>query len=350
MRNPWHKVELDPVSPISTHESGFWRCCLDGMDIRRTLLSLVFGLSLLMLWQVQEGGGFMSGPPIITPAERTPAPRATRTPTEPPASSAQPPASEAVAPEAAPPPAPKANDERIRIRTDLMQADFDPRGGTLMRLELLAEKPAPDWTAEVSAPSGVTAVLVSPFVGRFIGRCDARWLASASFAIFAVSYFMRAQFTADSSFWVFVMPMLVQGVAMRMFFVSMLAISLDRLPPERVPAASGLNNFLRITAGSFATSLTTTYWDRREAFHQSRLVESLTAYDPPFTHILGRLHAQGLTDPSAATAVMHQVIGQSYLLSSLDIFYFSGWLTLLLLPLCWIVRKPQAGAAVTAAE
>ena len=206
------------------------------------------------------------------------------------------------------------------------------------------------WAGLVSAPSGVVAVVVSPLVGRFIGRGDARWYASASFLVFALSYFMRAAYPADASFWVFVLPLLVQGVAMSMFFVALLTIALDGLPAEKVPAASGLNNFLRITGGSFATSLTTTWWDRREALHQSRLVESLSAYDPPFQAMLQQLQMQGLGAESAAAAVMRQVIGQGYLLSSLDLFWFSGWVVLLLVPLCWMVRRPAGGAVATAAE
>lgn len=206
------------------------------------------------------------------------------------------------------------------------------------------------WAGLVSAPSGAVAVVVSPLVGKFIGRGDARWYATASFAIFALSYFMRASYPPDASFTVFVMPLLVQGVAMSMFFVAMLTIALDRIPKEKIPAASGLNNFLRITGGSFATSLTTTWWDRREALHQSRLVESLSAYDQQFRATLGHLHAQGLEGNSAIAAVMHQVIGQSYLLSSLDLFWLSGWVALLLVPLCWIVRRPIGGAIAVASE
>jgi DHA2 family multidrug resistance protein len=206
------------------------------------------------------------------------------------------------------------------------------------------------WAGLVAAPSGVTAVLISPFVGRYISRVDARWLAAASFVLFAVSYFLRADYTADASFWVLVMPLLVQGLAMGMFFVALLTILLDRLPAEKVPAASGLSNFLRITGGSFATSLTTTFWDRREALHQSRLTESLTAFDPAYTHTLAQLHQQGFGDLPAAAAVMRRVLGQAYLMSSIDIFYVSGWLALLLLPLCWIVRRPQGGAVSAAAD
>jgi DHA2 family multidrug resistance protein len=206
------------------------------------------------------------------------------------------------------------------------------------------------WAGLVAAPSGVTAVLVAPFVGRYIGKYDPRAFAAVSFVIFGVSYFMRAAYPPDASVWVFVVPLLVQGVAMGMFFVALLTIALDRLPPESVPAASGLNNFLRITSGSFATSLTTTFWDRREALHQSRLVESLSAYDPFYSSTLNQLHAQGFVGDSAAAMVLHQVIGQGYLLSSLDIFYFSGWLVMLLVPLCWLVRRPSGGAAAVAAE
>ncbi len=205
------------------------------------------------------------------------------------------------------------------------------------------------WAGLVAAPSGVVAVLVSPLIGRLMGRYDARLFATASFVFFAISYFMRARYTADSSFGAFVMPLLVQGVAMGLFFVAMLAIAFDGLPPEKVPAASGLSNFLRITGGSFATSLTTTFWDRREALHQSRLAESVNVYAPAYQQSLGQLHALGLNDQAAAGTMTRAMIGQGYLLSSLDLFYFSAWLAVALIPLCWLVRRPAGGGAAVAA-
>ncbi len=201
------------------------------------------------------------------------------------------------------------------------------------------------WAGIVTAPSGVTALVVAPFVGKYIGRYDARWFATGSFVVFAVSYFMRAAYPPDASFWVFAVPALVQGVAMGTFFVALLTITLDRLPPERLPAASGLNNFLRITASGFATSLTTSWWDRREALHQSRLVESLSVFDPAFHQVTATLKYLGLSGQSALASVAHEVTSQSYLLASLDLFYFSGWTTLVLIALCWLVRRPASAVA-----
>jgi DHA2 family multidrug resistance protein len=42
-------------------------------------------------------------------------------------------------------------------------------------------------------------------------------------------------------------------------------------------------------------------------------------------------------------------VAQSYLLSSLDLFYLSGWLSVLLIPLCFLVRRPSLNGAVVAA-
>jgi DHA2 family multidrug resistance protein len=207
------------------------------------------------------------------------------------------------------------------------------------------------WAGLVSAPSGVTAVLTSLVVGSLIRRFDPRLLAASSFALYAASYFMRAQLTADASFVAFMAPQLVQGLAMGLFFVTMLAVIFDGLPADKIPAASGLSNFLRITASSFATSITTTLWDRREILHQSRLAEAGNVYAPAFQHSLAQMHQLGMNDQTAAATMTQGLIGQSYLLSSLDLFYLSAWLCLGLIPLCFLVRRPAAtGAAPVAAE
>jgi DHA2 family multidrug resistance protein len=205
------------------------------------------------------------------------------------------------------------------------------------------------WAGLVSAPSGVTAILTSLMMGRLMHRLDPRVLAASAFALYAVSYFMRAQLTPDSSYLVFMAPQLVQGLAMGIFFVSMLAVIFDRLPAQKVPAASGLSNFLRITAAGFATSIITTFWDRREALHQSRLAEAVTQYAPAYQQTLTQLHQLGMTDQGAAGAITQTMIGQGYLLSSLDLFYASAWLSVLMIPLCFLVRRPAAGGAVAVA-
>ena len=74
------------------------------------------------------------------------------------------------------------------------------------------------WAGLVAAPAGVAAVILSPIAARIMSRIDARWMATVCFFAFGVSYLLRARFTPDSSFGVFVVPMVVQGVAMSVLF------------------------------------------------------------------------------------------------------------------------------------
>jgi DHA2 family multidrug resistance protein len=206
------------------------------------------------------------------------------------------------------------------------------------------------WAGLVAAPSGVVAVLISPLVGRYMGRIDARVFGTFAFIVFGVSYFMRAGYTADASFSAYVAPLLVQGLGMGTFFVSMLAISLHGVPPERIPAASGLSNFLRITAGSFATSLTTTMWDRRAALHQTHMAEASSIYDPNLQHALGGLSQLGLNHEQSTAVLAFTLRGQAYLLSALDIFWLSAWLSLAMVAVVWFTQRPSSGHAPVAAD
>jgi MFS transporter, DHA2 family, multidrug resistance protein len=204
------------------------------------------------------------------------------------------------------------------------------------------------WAGLGAMPAGIVSVLVSPFVGRLIGKVDARWMASLGFLAFAISYFMRAGLTADASFAAFVMPQLVMGIGMGTFFVAMISILLDGFAPERVPSASGVSNFLRIIFSAFATSITTTFWDRHEALHQTRLAESSSAYSQNLQAAINGLQALGV-DSSHAVGVLSQALErQAYLMSSLDYFWISGWLTLLPLLLVWLTRRPRAATAAAA--
>ena len=205
------------------------------------------------------------------------------------------------------------------------------------------------WAGLVAAPSGAVAVILTPIAARYMAKTDARIMATIAFVAFAVSYFMRAGYTQDAGFWDFVMPMLVQGIAMSTFFVSMITISLDGIAPERIPSASGISNFTRITAGGFAASIVTTLWDRREALHQSRLADVATAYNPQLQQAVEHLHNRGFSDLQAYGVLSRNLSLQSYLLSSIDLFWISGWLSILLIAVIWTARRAQSSGGTHAA-
>jgi len=209
------------------------------------------------------------------------------------------------------------------------------------------------WAGIVSAPAGMVAFLLAPFVARAAGSLDLRYVATYALFAFTASYFLRTGFTPDTDLWHLLLPSIVQGTAMGTFFMSMTTLSFDRLPPHRIPSASGISNFARITGGAFSASITTTFWDRRETLHQSRLAESAHIANPAYVQAMDQLQHAGMTKLQATGALTRTLINQSYLMASIDIFWFAGVGCIGILGLLWMSRKPAPqpkGAAPVAAD
>jgi DHA2 family multidrug resistance protein len=204
------------------------------------------------------------------------------------------------------------------------------------------------WAGLVAAPSGLVAVLLTPIATRLMSRLDARIMATIAFLAFGISFFMRAHLTQDASFLALVLPVLVQGIGATIFFVSLITISLDGISPERIPSASGLSNFARITAGGFAASIITTFWDRRETLHQSRLSDIATQFSPTVQQATERLHQLGFSESQVYGVLNGTLEQQSYLLSTLDLFWISGWICIALVGVVWAARKSFSGSGSNA--
>lgn len=202
----------------------------------------------------------------------------------------------------------------------------------------------------VLAPVGLFAIFLTPVVARFTDRVDPRIFVTVSFAIFALVLFMRQHFNTDATIGTLLVPTLVQGVAMAFFFIPLISMGLSGLPPERIPGASGLFNFARITAGSFGTSITTTLWDRRATLHHAQLVEHMTGADPASSQALATLQAGGLGQQQSYGVLNRLVDQQAFMLSADDIFYVSGLLFLALIFVIWLARPDKGGAAAGAAS
>jgi len=204
------------------------------------------------------------------------------------------------------------------------------------------------WAGLVAAPAGLVAVAATPFIARL--KIDPRILATVSFLAFGASYFLRSRYTPDATFLTLATPLALQGFAMSTFFVPLLTISLDGIPPDRLPSASGISNFARITTASFAASLITTFWDRRESLHQEQLVTGATPFSPIYAHATAQLQDAGMSQRQAAGSILRQVVEQSYLLSSLELFWLCAWMALSMVALVWVTRRPAPTNHVVAAD
>jgi DHA2 family multidrug resistance protein len=208
----------------------------------------------------------------------------------------------------------------------------------------------PTWAGLVMAPTGVLAIVATPFIGKNMHRLDPRALATFGFVVFAFCAFLRAKFEPGADFNTLALPQWIQGIAVACFFVPLTTIALSSLPAHQMASASGLFNFLRILAGGAGTSIATTMWNRREALHHAQLTENITAFSPATTGYVAQLQAGG-SDPGASLGIIDRVINsQAYSMATADLSYIAGWIFIALIPLLWLARPPfgMKGAPVIA--
>jgi len=208
----------------------------------------------------------------------------------------------------------------------------------------------PTWAGLAAAPVGILPVFLTPLIGRFMGKFDLRLIISIGFLFFAWTSFWQSNFYTDVGYRQIAEPRFVQGLGISFFFTPLIGIIISGLPVERMANAFGLANFLRILGGSFGTSISVTLWDRREAFHHSRLVENINPDNPISRDALHQLQTLGYTGLKNFGAVTRQITNQAFMLSTNDIFWLSGWIFIILVFVIWLAKPPFLQTAVHASE
>src|SRR5476651_2612163 len=200
------------------------------------------------------------------------------------------------------------------------------------------------WAGLVTAPVGVLAIILSPWVGKNVTRIDPRKLATVSFIIFALVLWMRSHFNTQADVMTILIPTVIQGAAMAFFFIPLQAIVFSGLTPDRMPSAAGLSNFVRITAGAIGTSLFTTFWENRAILHHAQLAESINRGNNAATQSLDQFAANGFSYDQSLASINRMIDQQAYTMAVNDMFYLSSMLFLLMIGVIWL-SKPKPGAA-----
>jgi DHA2 family multidrug resistance protein len=201
------------------------------------------------------------------------------------------------------------------------------------------------WAGLATAPVGILAIVISPWVGKNVAKIDPRRLTSVAFLGFALVLFLRSQFNVQADFRTILIPTVLQGAAMAFFFIPLQAIIFSGLPPERMPAAAGLSNFVRITAGAIGTSIFTTLWENRAALHHAELAEHINNANSAATSAIGQLGAAGYDSAQALAMINRMIDQQAFTLAANDLFFMSAMVFLLLLAIVWATSRVKSVAA-----
>jgi len=215
------------------------------------------------------------------------------------------------------------------------------------------------WSAqqagEALSPGGFLVILLLPFVGKLVGKVDARWLIAAGFTILTLALFHMAHtLYPGMDFRAATLLRIYQAAGLAFLFVPINTLAYQGIPLSKNNSVSGIVNLSRNLGGDIGIAIVTTLIARRSQFHQARLVEHLDAGSVPLQARLAQLVAAlqhaGSTSADATrrayAALGRQLAQQAQTLAYLDVLFLLGCFTAVMVPLVFLARKPQSGPAM----
>jgi DHA2 family multidrug resistance protein len=197
------------------------------------------------------------------------------------------------------------------------------------------------WSGYVVAWQGLFAVIMSPVVGKLVGITDPRRIYTIGVLWMGFTMLIRSQWSTDVDYWHLMLPHLLLGAGMPMFFVPVTMIALAAVDPSEVPGAAGLQNFARTLSGAFGTSIATTLWQNGAEQQRAELTNVLQ------TDVFQQqAAAAGISGERARGLLEQLVMGQGYALSLVHIYQIAAVLLFVASTLVWFAPRPRGASPV----
>jgi MFS transporter, DHA2 family, multidrug resistance protein len=210
-------------------------------------------------------------------------------------------------------------------------------------------------TGEAMILIGLPQLLVFPFVPRLMKRFDLRLIVFVGALIFGgsclLNIYMNPQFGGPQ----FQFANIVRALGQPFTIVPLSALATAGLLREQQGDGSALFNIMRNLGGSVGTALLSTMITQREQFHDFRIGERITPYNPYVQQYLSNQSAQNLThsgDPAGALQQAYRMLQSSIQTNSFVMAYSECFLVLGIILLVgsatiWFCKKTRAtgGAA-----
>ena len=187
---------------------------------------------------------------------------------------------------------------------------------------------------------GVLAVLMSPVAAAMMARYDVRRLITFGVLWLGAMSLLRTDWVSQMGFFTISLPQFLQGLGMPFFFIGTTSLALGSVRPDQTASAAGLQNFVRTLAGAFATSLSTTMWEREAKITHQDLAGLVRPLPPGI----------GLSAEQGRMVLERLVQTESVTLATNAIFWGCAGLFAVAAVLVWLAPSPRSGIDLSAAH
>jgi DHA2 family multidrug resistance protein len=199
----------------------------------------------------------------------------------------------------------------------------------------------PDVAGTLFIPRGIISAITLAITGSILIKLfDARWLVTAGLIMTAIGTLPMAYFSLYVDFWGIATPGMLAGVGSGLFFVPLTAVAFASIPRAQYDEASGVYALMRGIGGSAGIAVVSWLFVRQTQIHFNELTAHVTPFNRDLIPYLGQF---GLTpySPQSAPLMVYEIGRQAQMLAFNDIFWFIAMVTLAIIPLIFLMKKPE---------
>src|SRR4029079_559526 len=216
----------------------------------------------------------------------------------------------------------------------------------LFRQSLLGYPPSTAGTLFI--PRALVSACTLAITGSILIRIfDARYLVAAGLVLTARCTLLTARFSMMVDYWGIATPGIWAGIGTGLFFVPLTAAAFASIPKAQYDEASGVYALMRGIGGSAGIAVVSWLFVRQTQIHWNELTAHINPYNPALLPYLAQ-HGLNPYSPQAAPLVTYEIARQAQMLAFNDLFWFIGVVTLAIIPLIFLMKRPEVVSLVPA--
>lgn len=204
-------------------------------------------------------------------------------------------------------------------------------------------------TGLMMAPRGVGVLFTMWFAGRMMGKIDTRILITVGLIIFAFSLRQMATWTLEMDFWPVITSGFVQGLGMGLVFMPLNSLAFATLSHHYRTDGASLLNLMRSIGQSAGISMVTVLLARNIQTSHADLASHVTSQTIPAID-LSSIDRFGSLSDSVFGFADGMINKQAAMIAYIDDFYLMAWISILVVPLVLLLRKPKGKVEAVVAE
>jgi DHA2 family multidrug resistance protein len=194
----------------------------------------------------------------------------------------------------------------------------------------------------VLGPQGVGSMVCMVIAGRLVGRVDTRLLLGVGLGLSAWGFHETTLWTPDVSPITIMAVGVVQGASIGFLFVPLSVVTLATLPPDLVADGAGFSSLMRNIASSAGISITAALRTQNTQTNHAEIAAHVTAVNRMFdVPAIARFWNPASAAGRAALDAV--VTRQAQIIAYIDDFKLLMIVTLAVIPLLMVFKKPSGG-------